>query len=122
MSLDIRDVYWLAGWVEGEGCFRMETSCYKYRYPRLTVKVTDLDVVEKAAKILGTKPRDVKDVDANAHWKPQFKVDVAGAKAAGWMMTLYPLMGSRRQARIHEVLTEWNAAGDSTKSQEKGMI
>lgn len=107
--LRTNDLYWLAGLVEGEGCFRMDASKYKYRSPRIVVKMTDRDVVERAAGIFNSKVRNIKLAPAEVAkgYKPQFVTEVGGRRAAGWMMTLYSLLGNRRKGKIHEILTEW---------------
>lgn len=99
----VADIRWLAGYLEGEGCFTFTGG--KYRYPRIVVESTDEDVIQRVVKLWGNKARAVQ------HGKHKVGYSVAStcAKAAGWMMTLYPLMGQRRQARIREVLTNWRS-------------
>lgn len=100
----------------------MESSKYKYRYPRIVLKMTDKDIVSKAATIMGNT--DIRAVDmvkeqANKEYKSKLKqsyvTEAGGKRAAGWMMTLYSLMGERRQNKIHEILTEWNAINASAR-------
>lgn len=96
------DVQWLAGLLEGEGCF----IWYKQngaRYPRIQVTMTDLDVVQRVADILGGN-------SVQAHAPDQFKrkyvTKITGTRAVEWMRILRPLMGQRRGSRIDEILQE----------------
>ena len=41
--------------------------------------------------------------------QPHYHVDIYGAKAAGWMMTHYTLLGARRRKQIEDTLTKWKA-------------
>lgn len=98
-----QDIIYLAGLLEGEGCFRYEK---RRVVPSITLGMTDEDVVEKAATLLGSGV-----VTRRAHldkpWKPCYVSRLNGRAAAGWMMTLYPLLGKRRQAKIREILSLW---------------
>ena len=110
--IDARDIRWLAGLLEGEGCFSTSTSPRNERqFPCLQVSAvsTDRDVLERAKNILGGKTK----VKVRTHGygkKVQYTVRVNGTLAASWMMTLYSLMGERRRARILELLNIWKAA------------
>ena len=99
MAVTIRDVTWLAGWLEGEGCFRFGCNT-----PSITATSTDLDVMRKVAGILGGNIYDRKTPPPR---KPSWSTHVGGGWAAGWMMTLLPLMGERRQQKIKDVLSAW---------------
>jgi hypothetical protein len=71
----------------------------------IQVSTTDIDVVQRAADLFGTKLAVLK----NKTGKPMFGAKVSGATAVGWMMTLYSLMGERRKEKIREVLARWRA-------------
>lgn len=116
MKTQLKDIYWLAGLLEGDGCFTNSGGAISI--PTIIVKMTDRDTVEKAQRIL----RPVKfRADGNTIFEfsdprpdrqPQFIAKIGGKRAAGWMMTLYPLMGQRRQSRIRELLTTWKSVGE----------
>jgi hypothetical protein len=96
MSLSDRDqVVWLAGLLEGEGCF-----CY-YLSPGIVVGMTDSDVLQRVADILGSKVTGPYKYGANK--KAVFYVKIWGDKAIEWMEVLLPLMGSRRTSKIKEI-------------------
>lgn len=70
----------------------------------------DEDVVRKAHQIAGVghvKERTTQTVTGKRVWTWSV---TAIEHAAGLAMTLYPLMGERRQAKIRELLLEWRAA------------
>ena len=105
--LNTKDIYWLAGLLEGEGCFftSYQSNKPKYKYPRILLGMTDRDVIEKAAKILGGT---VYLVGEKKNRKRVWYVSVARThQAVGWMMTLYSLMGERRKLKIKECLGSW---------------
>ena len=94
------DLYWLAGLLEGEGSFMFVN---KQGCLRISLGMTDRDVIERAAKITGSKSI----YESAGTNKPIFTIDISGKRAAGWMMTMLPLMGIRRATKIVECLSEW---------------
>lgn len=98
-----RDIHWLAGLLEGEGSFG-----YKAWSPRIGLQTTDADVVERAAVLLQREPKGPLMRDRNR--KPIWYVQVYGAEAAAWMMTLYCLLGKRRKGQIRGALERWRKA------------
>ena len=101
------DVYWLAGLLEGEGCFGSAQS----KSPLIQLSMVDRDIVERGAVLLGAKTAVAsQDRQAIARQRPrqrQWRTAVYGNRAAGWMMTLYPLLGTRRRGKIRNVLALW---------------
>lgn len=104
-----KDLYWLAGLLEGEGCFREGHK--GVGFPRLKVNMTDRDVVARAAELLGTKLHGphARVCPSGKPAQSQYIAEVTGDAAAGWMMTLYSLLGLRRRAKIREVLSSWKS-------------
>lgn len=75
----------------------------KATYPAISLGMTDKDVVERAAALMGSK------VTA---WHPtgrktMYRTRLHGPRAVGVMMTVYTEMGVRRKAKILEVLHAW---------------
>lgn len=97
------DLHWLAGLIEGEGCYRR----YGKAALQITIGMTDRDVVERAARLMGGH---VVRCEKRPPRKAIYRVAITGPAAAAWMMTLYSLMGQRRRARIREALTVWRCA------------
>lgn len=97
------DLGYVAGIVDGEGSIDIRNG----RYPRLQINMTDRDVLETCQRITGLG--HVRGPYETGH-KPMFSWDVSRqAASSSLLMTLYPFLGSRRQARIREVLAKWRA-------------
>ena len=92
------EIAWLAGLLEGEGCFHFS------RTGMIQVSMTDKDVIERAAVLMGVQWRPIKRcIPGN---KPVFIVRVTGPRALNIMTTILPFMGMRRTAKIHEVFAK----------------
>ena len=91
------DLVWLAGLLEGEGAFDL----HRERYPRIRLGMTDRDVVERAAALIGSRVRlSLRPAPAQATWH----TEVSGVRAAEVMRLLLPFMGTRRSGKIATVL------------------
>lgn len=99
-----KDIYWLAGMLEGEGSFCQQPN---RKFPRISFVSTDFDVALRVATLLNCNVGGRGDKNRPGHHKPVYLVQVAGREAIGWMMTLYRLMGQRRRAKIRELLQDW---------------
>ena len=104
------DLHWLAGLLEGEGSFFVAYSRnggHQYPHARIEVSMTDKDVIQRAAKLLGATYRLQKwSTAATRHYKPIWKSSVYSANAVSHMLRLAPLMGRRRKRKIADVLRE----------------
>ena len=102
--LSVNDLYKLAGLLEGEGCFtRGDVG-----YPVIKMTSTDRDVVQWVADAFGIPVIGPYFPGGSFIGKKMaYKCEVKGSRAAGFMMTLYLLLFSRRRARIRELLAEW---------------
>ena len=105
---------YLAGLLEGEGCFLLDTRKGK-AYPRISVEMTDRDVMQ------GVADRWSRNVQPPA-WrrgstKPVHRVVLQGLPALDEMMSVFPLMGERRRQKIEEILSKWehNSARDGRR-------
>lgn len=106
------ELAWLAGLLEGEGSFlmyRCHVGGREYRYPKISVNMTDRDVIEHAARLLGGNKMYPLPPSKEPNRKPAFRAHVSGWKAAELMRQAYPLLGHRRRARIDEILSEYEA-------------
>ena len=106
--MSTQDLHWLAGLVEGEGSFGayvMGKKC-PHPQPRMRISMTDQDVIWRAARLLKKAPCPWSRKDKRGY-KDQWQVELSGAQAIGWMMTLYPLMGIRRKGQIRTAITAW---------------
>ena len=99
------DIGWLTGLLEGEGWFGMSD-----RSLAIVVGMTDRDVVERAAILLGGYVYGPEDrTKIKPHWLPFWKAQVKGPQAAAWMMTMYGLLGRRRQGQVRNAIRKWRA-------------
>lgn len=75
------------------------------------MQMADKDVMEKAANLLSTKlygPYTSKQKKLDGTTKKEtYLLNIFGANAASWMMTLYSFMGERRKEKIEELLEGW---------------
>lgn len=115
--LTIKDIAWVAGLIEGEGYIG---NHYDNEYPRIAIAMTDLDVLIRAAEILGATTVRTKKL-CKGGVKPQFHVRIGGRLAIEWCMTIYPLMGERRQERIRELIDRWRNFRSTRKKRDQGF-
>lgn len=110
------ELAWLAGLLEGEGCFRIATNSASssspgYRWPTIAMNMTDEDVLRRAAQIaaVGKVYGPYGPYKSNPYSKkPFWQWHVTKREDALWLMKrLYPHMGQRRQEKIDEILTEF---------------
>ena len=108
MSVSVRDITWLAGFLEGEGFFTLVHG----KGLLMAADSTDRDVVAHAAKIIGMPKiygpytNGISKNTGIPH-KLKYRVQVNGKRAASWMMTLFPLMGTRRREQMKTCLLAW---------------
>ena len=95
--IKIKEIAWLAGLLEGEGCFAIHGK----KYPRIVLKMCDEDIVIKAASLMESR------IYRNGN---QWVTQVNGAYAIEWMMTLYVFFGKRRREAVTEVIKVWKRA------------
>jgi hypothetical protein len=100
---------WVAGLLEAEGAFypvEFRTPKYgPYRYGRVSVVLTDLDVLERLRALTGVGNIAGPVVRENPNHKPIWQWKVSKNKESITLMrAVYPWMGERRRARIDEVL------------------
>ena len=97
------NIDWLAGLLEGEGCFSIQRPNRKGRspYPTITLAMTDEDIVRHAAEIFGITYRHHKYTKS---FKSVWVCTVTCSRAETWMTILRPYMGKRRQQQIDAAL------------------
>lgn len=100
---DIKDIYWVAGLLEGEGCFSKRSPGHN---PVIQLIMTDKDIVIRAAKILGCH-KVTENKSRTSGGKSAYRTVLYGRRAISWMMTLWAIMGSRRKSKIEECISVW---------------
>lgn len=121
------DLHWLAGLLEGEGCFGMTKQVSRngdrvYMQPRIVLGMTDRDIVDRAHRMLGKDPRmnqnNVFVLPPTDKNKAKYIISLGGPRAIAWMMTLYSLMGTRRRARIRGLLSDWRSTWGRIRNRQ----
>jgi hypothetical protein len=108
-----KDLYWLAGLLEGEGCFSTQTEKLSLA---ISLQMTDEDIVKRVADLFQCKYyRCYSDFSREKGHKPSYKITFRGKRALQWMKTLLPLMGNRRSQKITECI-------DSFKLKGRGIL
>lgn len=100
------DLYWLAGWLEGEGSFMgkcgTQTKC------TIQAACTDEDVIIRVASLFD---RDYQKLNRRPngkdHWKEVYRTTLHGEAAKELMLKLSPLMGKRRQEQIKKAIDSY---------------
>ena len=97
----MRDLYWAAGFIEGEGCFSATTT------ERVRVSQVNREPIDRLVSLFGGTTKLDKaqhSIRAKYESRPIWCWSVYGARAQGVMMTLYALMSAKRQRQIREAL------------------
>lgn len=99
--MDIGDLKWVAGILEGEGAFVLTT---RYDKPNIAILLSmmDDDVVQDVFDIVKVGTMSGPSEKGVYRWQVNKQAD-----AAALMMTLYPLMKERRQTQIKRCLEAW---------------
>lgn len=96
------EIAWLAGLLEGEGCFSYVCS------PTIVLGMTDEDIVKRVGNAAG---RHIRGPYQYAHnRKPVFYCNIHGVPAVEIMRAIRPYMGARRGAKIDEILAKYAIA------------
>ena len=105
VQLNLSDALWLAGLLEGEASFVLDSVGTGRPRPRIALQMTDEDTIRRVAALLDSRVWGpyVKD----APRKPVWACGISGIKAAEYMRVLRPYMGVRRGAAIDKVLLDW---------------
>lgn len=113
MIPSVEEIIWLAGWLEGEGCFyvglhptKQSGKTYVYISYQIKASSTDKDVVEHVARLLGSNVTG--PYQNKAHHTPYYKAQLSRRDdVIVWCRRLLPYMGKRRSERIKEMITTY---------------
>lgn len=93
------DLGWLCGLLEGDGTFTFDG-----KHPRISVKMTDLDTVQRAALYLGSNVLGPYAPEGSLGDKEVYVAYISGAKARTMMQTIRKHMSHRRKNQIDVLL------------------
>jgi hypothetical protein len=110
------EIAWLAGLLEGEGSFfivwKTSTTGEKYATFRITLGMTDEDVVRRAFEMTGIGTFRGPLVQAGMGWKPVWRWEVHKRDVIAELLPLIrPQMGKRRGERIDSILYHYEHSG-----------
>lgn len=99
------DAAWLAGILEGEGCFDVwKATDHAKKYARIRIEMTDEDVIQRVKAIVGGGGgvRRVEPRKSTHQVTFQYQV-VKQPEVAAVLDAIHPWMSTRRAARIVEL-------------------
>jgi hypothetical protein len=103
--ISMTDIHWIAGILEGEGSFVATPTS-----ERISLSMTDADVVIRAAVIMGCDRVISFQETAHTPRKRKFIIYIYNRQAIAWCFTLYSLMGERRRIQIRKLIENWKHA------------
>ncbi len=98
--VEARDLYWAAGFIDGEGCFTGEKG--KATTPHTGVTNTDLELLERLKSLFGGSIYVKKAGPLSRKVCYEWRL-----YGVGLMMTLYSLLSTRRQQKIQSIIAAW---------------
>lgn len=102
-----KEIGWIAGFLEGEGCFeaRRQSNGGKGLYLRVTAVQVQREPLERLLRYCGgtIRPRGKQ----HPTWQLSYVWRVNSLRAVGLMMMVYPIMSPVRQKKITECLGAW---------------
>lgn len=104
MAMDMKELYWAAGFMEGEGSFVTSKSPERHSFT-ITACQVQKEPLERLQVLFGGSMclRNARNERSNPCWVWK----AFGSRAAGAMMTLFPLMSSKRKSQIKNALGMW---------------
>jgi hypothetical protein len=113
--MNINELYWAAGFMEGEGSFSLRDRSKETKGTCVTAKASQVnpEPLYRIKALLGGQvygPYCNRPSMKARNQKPFYEWSVSGSRAAQIFMTLYPLMSDVRKRQIHRGLIVWKAA------------
>lgn len=101
---ELRSIAWLAGLLEGEGCFLPKHGT---NWPRVSLEMTDAGTVTAAAAVMGAQ--HVRSVARRrVGWRATYVASVSGHRAVALMQDVRPHLGARRRAAVDRAIGSWH--------------
>jgi len=113
--MNINELYWAAGFLEGEGAFILRDRSASNKGTCVTVKASQAnpEPLIRIKTLFGGAvygPYKHRPSMKIRHQQPFYEWSVSGTRAAQVFMTLYLLMSDVRKRQIHRGLVVWKAA------------
>ena len=106
MNQWINEIYWAAGFVEGEGSFSSAAPGKQGNSASVRVGQTQLQPLERLRALWGGSIYRMKP-NIGLRRRPLWQWAISGRTAAGVAMLLYVLMSPARQVQIRVMLARW---------------
>ena len=118
-TINERDLYWLAGLLEGEGSFTTAGRRGRStRQPVIALGMTDEQPVKRAAQLMGSSVYSYQPRRPNS--KRNYQMRVNGKNAVPWLLVLKPLLSPRRQSQIDHCLEVAEAMPGTARGERNG--
>jgi len=111
--MDLKQIYWAAGFLEGEGCFTKAGS--HNNSPEINAVQVQVEPLVTLHDILGGKVTGPFK-KTNPKHNSFYKWRVGGSRAAGIIMTLYPILSEKRQKAIAGMLKAWKQQPNGSRN------
>jgi len=111
MTINLKELYWAAGFLEGEGSFHHRNENGKKNYPSqicTSAAQVQLEPLERLKRIFGGRIYGPY-LGRTKAGEPYFLWSVGGSLAIQIMMTLYSLMSLKRKTQIELCITAWRS-------------
>ncbi|HWY36519.1 MAG TPA: hypothetical protein VNX68_17880 [Nitrosopumilaceae archaeon] len=118
MSTSVKEIAWVAGILEGEGYFGLSRLNGAIS---IQLTMTDLDIVERIRSTMKITTQ-IYMANRGGNNKSQYRLAVSTNLVIQWMMTIYPLMGLRRKARIRELLHHWKTVVSQKERAKQRLL
>lgn len=105
MKIDIKDLYWAAGFIDGEGYM---SSRGGDTTPTVSANQNARELLDRLSNLFGGNVKQANPIYKGKP-KPIYVWRIYGARAVGVMMTIYSLMSEKRKKEIREALAIWRA-------------
>jgi hypothetical protein len=100
----VKGIAWLAGLLEGDGCFQIKNGVQTI--PRLQLAMLDKDIVEEVALFFKSNINEFKTPKGD---KTMYRVSTAKRSVLEPLLKeLYPYLGIRRQEQVRAMLAYYN--------------
>lgn len=106
---------WLAGILEGEGCFRLHHTGNNKHSPSIQLDMVDEDIVLRVQVLLqritkkNTNINYRQAIGKRSHYQPSFRLQINGDNAVRVMKAIVKYMGVRRRQKIWQILNGFKA-------------
>lgn len=103
MTIDLIDIAWAAGFIEGDGHIGWHDYKNKHGYPVITADQVNLEPLHKLHRIFGGKLYG----PYKTYRQPRGRWEVAGQKSIGIMFTLWSFLSREKQAQVKFAVRNW---------------